>query len=135
MLFYCSVHSQVQQHHYSRNSKILSLKLPELFEIVSTLQMFTGVYGVFIGFPCNIYEKRAVRIAEKPYTPQRERLCMLWGNPVIFTDCGEILQLSQGFPCRQKCHIYCGKIFLEFWPQCSSSSVFITLLLIQLATS
>ena len=33
--------------------------------------------------------KRAVRIAKKPYTPQRERLCMLWGNPVIFTDCGE----------------------------------------------
>ena len=33
--------------------------------------------------------KRAVRITEKPYTPQRERLCMLWGNPVIFTDCGE----------------------------------------------
>jgi hypothetical protein len=35
--------------------------------------------------------ERAVRITEKPYTPQRERLCMLWGNPVIFTDCGEIL--------------------------------------------
>jgi hypothetical protein len=25
----------------------------------------------------------------KPYTPQGERLRMLWGNPVIFTDCGE----------------------------------------------
>ena len=33
--------------------------------------------------------KRAVRITEKPYTPQRERLCVLWGNPVIFIDCGE----------------------------------------------
>ena len=33
--------------------------------------------------------KRAVRIAEKPYTPQRERLHILWRNPVIFTDCGE----------------------------------------------
>ena len=32
-----------------------------------------------------------VRITENPYTPQRERLCMLWGNPVIFTDFGEIL--------------------------------------------
>ena len=31
-------------------------------------------------------------------TPQRERLCMLQGIPVIFTDCREILQLSQGFP-------------------------------------
>ena len=35
--------------------------------------------------------KRAVRITEKPYTPQRERLRILWRNPVIFTDCGEIL--------------------------------------------
>ena len=50
---------------------------------LTTLQMFTGV------FPA-ISMKRAVRITEKPYTPQRERLCMLWGNPVIFTDCREI---------------------------------------------
>ena len=28
---------------------------------------------------------RAVRITEKHYTPQRERLCMLWGIPVILT--------------------------------------------------
>ena len=35
--------------------------------------------------------KRAVRITEKPYTHPRERLHMLWGNPVTFTDCGEIL--------------------------------------------
>ena len=46
--------------------------------------MFTGVYGVSVGFPCNIYGKgHTVRITEKPYTHQRERLCMLWGNPVI----------------------------------------------------
>jgi hypothetical protein len=51
-----------------------------------TLQMFTGHYEVSAGL-----WKRAVRNTEKPYTPQRERLCMLWGNPVIFTDCGEIL--------------------------------------------
>ena len=30
--------------------------------------------------------KRAVRITKKPNTPQRERLYMLRGNPVIFTD-------------------------------------------------
>ena len=30
-----------------------------------------------------------VRITKKPYTPQRERLHILWRNPVIFTDCGE----------------------------------------------
>ena len=40
----------------------------------------------------------AVRITEKPYTPQREILCMLWGNPVIFTDCGENPMISIGFP-------------------------------------
>ena len=42
--------------------------------------------------------KRAVRITEEPYTPQRERLCMLWGNPVIFTDCGENPIITIGFP-------------------------------------
>ena len=60
--------------------------------------MITGVYGVSVGFPCNIYEKRAVRITEKPYTPQRERWCMLLGNPVIFTDCGENPMITIGFP-------------------------------------
>ena len=28
--------------------------------------MFTGLYGVSVGFPCNVY-LRAVRITEKPY--------------------------------------------------------------------
>ena len=32
------------------------------------------------GFYLQYLWKRAVRITEKPYTPQRERLCMLWGN-------------------------------------------------------
>ena len=30
-------------------------------------------------------------------TPQRERLCMLWGNPVIFTDCGENPMITIGY--------------------------------------
>ena len=59
--------------------------------------MFTGHYGVS-RFSLQYLWKRAVRITQKPYTPQRERLCMVWGNPVIFTDCRKILQLSQGFP-------------------------------------
>ena len=46
--------------------------------LVVTLQMFTEIYGVPVGFFCDTYQwKRAVRITEKPYTPQRERLCML----------------------------------------------------------
>ena len=49
--------------------------------------MFTGDLQVPVGF----LWKRAVRITEKPYTPQREIFCMLWGNPVMFTDCGKIL--------------------------------------------
>ena len=57
---------------------------------------FSGLWGVH-RFSLQYLWKRAVTITEKPYTPQRESLCMLWGNPVIFTDCGEILQLSQGF--------------------------------------
>jgi hypothetical protein len=45
--------------------------------------MFTGIYRVSIGFSLQYLRKTAVRIAEKPHTPQRERLCMLWGNLVI----------------------------------------------------
>ena len=56
-----------------------------------------SILRVFSVYTANVYRdlrfrfflqylwKRAVRITKKPYTPQRERLCMLWGNPVIFT--------------------------------------------------
>ena len=54
----------------------------------STLQMFTGDLRGSRRFSLQYLWKRAVRITEKLYTPQREILCMLWGNPVIFTDCG-----------------------------------------------
>ena len=60
--------------------------------------MFTGIYGVPIGFFLQYLWKRAVRITKKPYTPQRERLHMLWGNPVIFTDCFENPMITTGFP-------------------------------------
>ena len=49
---------------------------------LGTMQMFTGVYWVSVGFPLQYIWKRAVRIT-------KERLCMLWANLVIFTDCGE----------------------------------------------
>ena len=48
-----------------------------------------GVYGLSEGFPCNIYGKGLQEFTEKSYTPQWERFCMLWGNPVIFTACRE----------------------------------------------
>ena len=35
---------------------------------------------------------------EKGCMNQKETLCMLWINLIIFTDCGEILKLSWGFP-------------------------------------
>jgi hypothetical protein len=57
-------------------------------EKMATLPMFTEVYGV-CRFSLQYLWKGAVRITEKNYTHQRERLCMLWGNPVIFTDCGK----------------------------------------------
>ena len=47
--------------------------------------------GLRIKFSLQYLWKRAVRIIIKPYTHRRERLCMLWGNPVIFTDSGQIL--------------------------------------------
>ena len=53
--------------------------------------MFTGDLRGSRSFSLQYLWKRAVRITEKSYTYQRERLCMLWGNPVIFTDFGEIL--------------------------------------------
>ena len=62
-----------------------------LGKFLTSLQMFRGVLQGSCRFSLQYLWKRAVRITEKPYTPQRERLCMLWGNPVIFTDCGEIL--------------------------------------------
>ena len=55
-----------------------------------TANVYRGLQGVH-RFSLQCLWKRAVRITEKPYTPQRERLCMLWGNPVIFTDCRDIL--------------------------------------------
>jgi hypothetical protein len=74
------------------SKQIANIKTPfDVFEdiditmISGTLQMFTGHYR----FSLHYLLKRAVRITEKPYTPQKERLCMLLGNPVIFTDCGE----------------------------------------------
>ena len=55
-----------------------------------TANVYGGLRGV-CRFSLQYLWKRAVRITGKPYTPQREGLCMLWGNPVIFTDFEEIL--------------------------------------------
>ena len=44
-----------------------------------------------VSFPAISMEKGCKNYIETLYTPQRERFCMLWGNPVIFTDCGKIL--------------------------------------------
>jgi hypothetical protein len=69
---------------------------PEKYDLY-TANVYRALQGV-CRFSLQYLWKRAVRTTEKPDTPQRERLCMLWGNPVIFTDCGEILQLSWGLP-------------------------------------
>ena len=53
-----------------------------------TVNVYRRLRGVH-RFSLQYLWKRAVRITEKPYTPQRERLRILWRNPVIFTDCGE----------------------------------------------
>jgi hypothetical protein len=54
----------------------------------STANVYRALRGV-CRFSLNYLWKRAVRITEKPYTLQRERLHMLWGNRVIFTDWGK----------------------------------------------
>ena len=61
-----------------------------LSQAVYTVNVYRGLLDVH-RFSLQYRWKRAVRITEKPYTHQRERLSMLWGNPVIFTDCREIL--------------------------------------------
>ena len=48
-----------------------------------TANVHWGFTGYLWVFPA-ISMKRAVRITEKPYTPQRERLCIV-GNPVVFS--------------------------------------------------
>ena len=63
-----------------------------------TVNVYRGLRGAF-RFSLQYLWKRAVRITEKPciYNPQRERLCMLWGKSVIFTDCGENPTITIGF--------------------------------------
>ena len=68
-----------------------------LYHKLYTAFVYRGIRGSS-RFSLQYLWKMAVRIREKPYIHQRERLYRLWGNPVIFTDCAEILQLSQGFP-------------------------------------
>ena len=39
----------------------------------------------------------------KSYFPQRERLCILWGNPIIFTDCWKNPMLFEFINQAKKC--------------------------------
>ena len=63
---------------FSSKRKNIQISCQISCPLPSALQMFTGVYGVSAGFPC--------------------RLCMLWADPVIFTDCGENPMITIGFP-------------------------------------
>ena len=61
--------------------------------------MFTGVYGVSIGFPvfpAISMEKGCKNHRETLYSSKGGRVCMLWGNPVIFTDCRENTMITIG---------------------------------------
>ena len=52
-------------------------------EIIFLVKYTANFYRDFLrGFFCNIHGKSAVRITKEPYIPQRERLCMLYGNPL-----------------------------------------------------
>ena len=68
-----------------------------IFHVSYTANVYRDLRGSHMFFLQYLW-KRAVRITEKPYTPQRE--CMLWGNPVIFTDCRENPMITIGFPCN-----------------------------------
>jgi hypothetical protein len=58
-------------------------------DIKYTANVYRALQGV-CRFSLHYLWKRTVRITEKPYTHQRERLCMLWGNPVITCDSAKI---------------------------------------------
>ena len=83
--------------------KTLEIKIDNMiqyFSIPCTANVYRGLRSVH-RFSLQYLWNRAVRIriTEKLYTPQRERLCMLLGNPVIFTDCGENPMITIGFFC------------------------------------
>ena len=84
--------------HLSMVGFVKNLRLLRVYSIINFAKRYTAnIYRDLRGsrrFSLQYLWKRAVRITEKLYTPQRERLCMLWGNPVIFTDCGKLLYLS-----------------------------------------
>ena len=83
--------------HYINNFELYQEKgqnFPSVMAIIHckkyryTANVYRDLWGSHRFYLQYLWE-RAVRITEKSYTPQRERLRMLWGNPVIFTDCGE----------------------------------------------
>jgi hypothetical protein len=58
---------------------------------VGAMQMFTvGITGYLQVFPALSMEKDCKNHREETlYSSKRKLLRMLWGNPVIFTDCRE----------------------------------------------
>jgi hypothetical protein len=77
--------------NHDREESSFSLDLLSCLRYQIKHLSFFSAYTANAWFSLHYLWKRAVRITEKSYTPQRDRLCMSWGNPVIFTDCGEIL--------------------------------------------
>ena len=79
---------------FTKGQKISKLVVFKIFlktdEKSQHCKCLRGLQGI-CRFSLPYLWKRAVRITEKPYTPQRKRLCMLWGNPLIFAECGKTL--------------------------------------------
>ena len=46
-----------------------------------------GFFGVSVGVPCSM--KQGCKNHKETLYSSKEILCMLWENPVIFTDCRE----------------------------------------------
>ena len=50
-------------------------------QCASTLQMFTGVYGVSVGFPCNIYGKGLYKNHRETLYSSKGKIVYVVGKP------------------------------------------------------
>ena len=76
----------------SENQEILTIVILYVQQSVAKHLVPVGIHYKclqgFAGFQ-QVFSAISVIITEKPYTPQKERLCMMWGSSVTFTNCGE----------------------------------------------
>ena len=78
---------------------ILLLKKRQTWSYLETKSTYKGIKGSkIVAYHCQLHHWKEVHCKHLRALGGLCRFSLLWGNPVIFTDCGEILWLSWGFP-------------------------------------